>query len=225
MSFWTHAEEATKGVVREEDFEAIAYRLISEQVLYEADRKSRTAYGLVREFDAEFKRALAPLGIVLRFNTNLRYVCAIPLRIKQPATVEQTLLALVLRKIHDEESRIANHNEDGEVECDLVTLGIKYRQSTGGRELPSGTRLLTLITSMRRWGIARSETDDRAVVAASVEQPYVVLIRPGIVEVLGEAALERLAAWASAKNADPLTEAHAAAGGVDTEEDGEDFDV
>ena len=68
MSFWTHAEEATKGVVHEEDFEAIAYRLISEPVLYQADRRSRTAYGLVREFDAEFKRALAPLGIVLRFN-------------------------------------------------------------------------------------------------------------------------------------------------------------
>lgn len=225
MSFWSNAEEATKGVVREEDFEAIAYRLISEQVLYQADRRSRTAYGLVREFNADFKRALAPLGIVLRFNNNLRYVCAIPSRIKQPATVEQTLLALVLRKIHDEESRIANHNEDGEVECDLVTLGIKYRQSTGGRELPSGTRLLSLITSMRRWGIARSETDDRAVVAANVEQPYVILIRPGIVEVLGEAALERLAAWASAKSTDPLAEAHAAAGRADTEEDGEEFDV
>jgi len=222
MSFWTNAEEATNGVVREEDFEAIAYRLISEQVLYQADRKSRTAYGLVRDFDAEFKRALAPLGIVLKFNSNLRYVCAIPTRIRQPASVEQTLLALVLRKIHDEESRIANHNEDGEVECDLVTLGIKYRQATGGRELPSGNRLLTLMASMRRWGIARSETDERALVIETVEQPYVVIIRPGIVEVLGEAALERLAALASSKGTDLVTTSSDVAA---SDEDGEDTDV
>lgn len=222
MSFWTSAEQATNGVVREEDFEAIAYRLTSEQVLYQADRKSRTAYGLVREFDAEFKRALAPLGISLKFNSNLRYVCAIPTRVRQPASVEQTLLALVLRKIHDEESRIANHNEDGEVECDLVTLGIKYRQATGGRELPSGSRLLTLMASMRRWGIARSETDERALVIEAVEQPYVVIIRPGIVEVLGEAALERLAAFASLKSADAVaTPSDTAA----NNEDGEDTDV
>lgn len=222
MSFWTGAEEATNGAVREEDFEAIAYRLMSEQVLYQADRKSRTAYGLVREFDAEFKRALAPLGIALKFNNNLRYVCAIPTRIRQPASVEHTLLALVLRKIHDEESRIANHNEDGEVECDLVTLGIKYRQATGGRELPSGTRLLTLMASMRRWGIARSETDERALVAEAAEQPYVVIIRPGIVDVLGEAALERLAALASSKGGDVDP---SLGDGADSEQSGEGADV
>lgn len=222
MSFWTNAEEATNGVVREEDFEAIAYRLISEQVLYQADRRSRVAYGLVRDFDAEFKRALAPLGIVLKFNSNLRYICAIPTHTRQPASVEQTLLALVLRKIHEEEFRIANHNEDGEVECDLVTLGIKYRQSTGGRELPSGNRLLTLMASMRRWGIARSETDERSLVIETVEQPYVVIIRPGILEVLGEAALERLAALASSKGTDIVTTSSDVEA---SDEDGEDTDV
>lgn len=222
MSFWTNAEEATKGVVREEDFEAIAYRLISEQVLYQADRKSRTAYGLVREFDTEFKRALAPLGIQLKFNSNLRYVCAIPTRIRQPASVEHTLLALVLRKIHDEESRITNYNEDGEVECDLVTLGIKYRQATGGRELPSGNRLLTLMASMRRWGIARSETDERALLIETAEQPYVIIIRPGIMEVLGETALERLAALASSQGVDVAT---SSTNNAADHEDGENANV
>lgn len=199
MSFWTNAEEATRGVVTEEDFEAIAYRLVSEQVLYQADRKSRTAYGVVREFEADFRRALAPLGIQLKVNSNLRYVCAIPSRPKHPATVEQTLLALVLRKIHEEESRVANHNEDGEVECDLVTLGVKYRQASGGRELPSGSRLMTLMTTLRRWGIARSDADDRALAIEGAEQPYVVIIRPGIVDVMGEAALARLAAFGAAR--------------------------
>ncbi|MCM5680110.1 DUF4194 domain-containing protein [Schlegelella sp. S2-27] len=220
MSFWTNAEQATKGVVTEEDFEAMAYRLVSEQVLYQADRKSRTAYGVIREFEADFRRALAPLGILLKVNSNLRYVCAIPTRPKHPATVEQTLLALVLRKIHDEESRVANHNEDGEVECDLVTLGVKYRQASGGRELPSGSRLMTLMTTLRRWGIARSDTDDRAIAIEGAEQPYVVIIRPGIVEVIGEAALERLAAFGAAKAGDQSGEPSAL---THDDNEGDDF--
>lgn len=62
MSFWTSAAETTGNAVLEEDFEAAAYRLISEQILYAADRGSKVAYGLIRDYQKEFKRARARLN-------------------------------------------------------------------------------------------------------------------------------------------------------------------
>ncbi len=96
MSFWANAVEATKNVVTEDEFEAAANRLVTEQVLYAADRGSKVAYGLIREFERDFKRALEPLGYVVRVNSQLRYACAIPKHAKtSPVSVDQTLLALV----------------------------------------------------------------------------------------------------------------------------------
>lgn len=195
MSFWSAAAEATKNTVTEDDFESAANRLVAEQVLYAADRGSKVAYGLIRDFEREFKRALEPLGYGLRVNSQLRYVCAIPRHAKaSTATVEQTLLALVLRKIFDEDTRNGLHDENGEVACDLVTLEMKYQQVTGGRELASGGKLVALMQWMKRWGIARtSDEDGDQADHHHVDQPYIVVIRPGIADVLGEAPLARIA--------------------------------
>jgi len=198
MSFWTNAIEATRHVATEDDFESAANRLITEQVLYAADRGSKVAYGLIRDFEREFKRALEPLGYVVRVNSQLRYACAIPKHTKSsPITVDQTLLALVLRKIFDEETRSGHHDENGEVACDLVTLEVKYRQATGGRELAAGGKLATLMQWMRRWGIARIEDEENSQPGHEGDQPYMVIIRPGIADVLGEAALARIALFSS----------------------------
>lgn len=194
MSFWGNAVEATKNVVTEDDFESAANRLVTEQVLYAADRGSKVAYGLIRDFERDFKRALEPLGYAVRVNSQLRYACAIPKHAKySPVTVDQTLLALVLRKIFDEETRNGHHDENGEVACDLVTLEVKYKQTTNGRELATGGKLVALMQWMRRWGIARVADEDADHFGHAADQPFVVIIRPGIAEVLGEAALARIA--------------------------------
>lgn len=194
MSFWANAVEGTRNAVTEDDFEAAANRLVTEQVLYAADRGSKVAYGLIRDFERDFKRALEPLGYAVRVNSQLRYACAIPKHAKSsPVTVEQTLLALVLRKIFDEETRNGHHDENGEVACDLVTLEVKYKQTTGGRELATGGKLAALMQWMRRWGIARVSDEEGDQLGHYVDQPYMVIIRPGIAEVLGEAALTRIA--------------------------------
>ena len=190
MSFWANAVEATRNVATEDDFEAAANRLITEQVLYAADRGSRVAYGLIRDFEREFKRALEPLGYVVRINSQLRYACAIPKHTKSsPVTVE--------RKIFDEETRNGHHDENGEVACDLVTLEVKYKQTTGGRELATGGKLVALMQWMRRWGIARVDDEGSSLPGHDGDQPYMVIIRPGIAEVLGEAALARIALFSN----------------------------
>ena len=198
MSFWESAAESTKNVVTEDEFEGAANRLVTEQVLYAADRGSKLAYGLIRDFEREFKRALDPLGYAVRVNSQLRYACAIPKHAKtSPVTVDQTLLALVLRRIFDEETRCGHHVENGVVTCDLVTLEVKYKQATGGRELANGGKLVALMQWMRRWGIARVSDEEISQFGHDADQPYVVIIRPGIADVLGEAALARIARFSS----------------------------
>jgi len=198
MSFWENAVEATRGVATVEMLEGIAYRLLSEQAIYAVDHGSKTAYAYVTQFERDFRRALEPMGVVLKVNSQLRYVCAYPKHEKaSSATVEQTLLALVLRMIYDEGARVGLQNEHGEVACDLVELDEKYKQSSH-RELASGSKLRELMRSMKRWGIARLQDDQMAPIDASApEQPFSIVIRPAIADILGETALTRLALFAA----------------------------
>ena len=197
MSFWENAVASADGMT-EDDFEQAASRLITEQVLYAADYRSKVAYALIRDFEREFRRALEPLGYRLHINGQLRYACAIPRHSRNAvASVKQTLLALVLRHIFDEETRSGHHDEHGEVACDLVTLTVKYQQITG-RELESGGKLQELLRWMQRWGLARLVDDGGDYAGAELHQPYAVIIRPGIAEVLGETALLQLARFAEA---------------------------
>jgi hypothetical protein len=70
---------------------------------------------------------------------------------------------------------------------------------------------------MRRWGIARLSDEDGSQPGDDADQPYVVVIRPGIAEVLGEAALARIALFT-----DPNAEVESVDGAVtpDMEEGG-----
>ena len=129
-------------------------------------------------------------------NRQLRYACAIPDNGRAgTANTAQTLLALVLRKIYDEQARTGQLNDDGEVICDAVELEEKYRLSTAGkRELPGRGELDGLVRTLRRWGIVRKVEDHELPdSAASDIQPYVLAIRPAIVDLLGETAITRLA--------------------------------
>lgn len=193
---WEILASRTDGQHTAEEFEAAAYRLVVEQVIYYADRHSRAAYWLIERFERDFKQALAPLGVTLEINRQMRYAFAKPQHAKSgTASVAQTLLALVLRGIYDESARLGQFTDDGEVVCDLVELGEKYRLMTG-RELPGKGEFATLMRSMKRWGIAKKsdESIDGSAEFDS-EQSYAVIIRPAIAEILGEAALIRLAQW------------------------------
>lgn len=197
---WEALMSRSDGLNTEEEFESAAYRLVCEQVLYYVDRGSRVAYGLVERYEREFKSVLAPMGIDLQVNRQLRYACAIPRHAKTSyASVGQTLLALVLRHIYDESARLGDLSDDGEVVCDLVDLQEKYRLLTQ-RELPGKGELDALLSMLARWGLARRATEEAQAGVDSdgyAGQPYVVMIRPAIVDVLGEAALHRLGLWTS----------------------------
>lgn len=203
--YWESLASREDSMHTPEEFEAAAYRLVTEQVLYYADKHSRTAYWLAERYEREFNQALSPLGIVLKVNRQARYAYAMPAHAKSgTATVQQTILALVLRKIFDESARLGQMNDDGEVICDLVDLEEKYRLETH-RELPKKGELDALLGMLKRWGIARTSNELDGVEGdlGPGGQPYVVVIRPAIVEVLGEVALQRLAQWSDFVAAEP----------------------
>lgn len=192
--YWENVAGRTDGQYTSDEFQSTASRLLMEQVLYYADRGSRVAYGMVEEFERDFKHVLSQVGVGLIVNRQLRYACVIPDNGKAgTATVNQTLLALVLRRIYDEQARVGQQSDDGEVVCDMVELVEKYRMIVK-RELPGRGELDPILKVLRRWGLVRKVEDTQETSLPGMhDQPYVLMIRPAIVDLLGETAIAKLA--------------------------------
>jgi uncharacterized protein DUF4194 len=196
MQSWDSIAAGTNGQSTPEDFEQAAYRLVTEQVIYLADKRSRSAYWLIERYERDFKVALRLLGVVLEVNRELRYACAIPRHAKSTTVAtSHTLMGLVLRRIYDDAARNGDMNDHGEVICDFVELGEKYRLMTA-RDLPGKGEIDTTLKQLRRWGIARRMGEDGQPADDGLQDG--IAIRPGIVEVLGQTAIEKLAAWTAA---------------------------
>jgi hypothetical protein len=99
--------------------------------------------------------------------------------------LSETRLALILRRLYDDKMH-ATDIVAGEAFIDLAELERAYKDILH-RELPDHGDLKSLLHAMKRYGIARVEE-------VADEQPFKVIIRPGIVDVLGETALLQLAA-------------------------------
>src|SRR3546814_385841 len=146
--YWELLASRSDGQHTSEELEMTAYRLAVEQVLYYADRHSRTAYWMIERYEREFRQALVPLGIDVQVNHQLRYAYALPKHAKAgTASIAQTVFALVLRAIYDEAASIGQLTEGGEVLCDLVELAEKYRLMSG-KELPTKGKLDALMETM-----------------------------------------------------------------------------
>jgi hypothetical protein len=197
-NYWQDLASDSNGYYLAEDFEATVYRLISDQVIYYADLKSRKAWGIIDQYERSLAKVLAPLGVTLGVDRQLRFAYALP-RHASPtmATVPQTLFALVLRGLYEEGMRAGHLADDsGEIVCDFIELQEKYRLMTG-RELPPKGELESLIRTGKRWGIVRRlEPRDSYLPGVDIEtEDGGIAIRPAIRVILGEAALLQLALW------------------------------
>ena len=184
---WATLSQMSNGVYTVQDFERAAYRLVAEQVLYASDRLSRTTYHLIEDHFDDFAAALAPLGMRVERNAHYRYVVALPTHGEgAQVSLEETLLLLVLRQRYDEAMRQGRIEEQGEVMVELPDLQEAY-PALAGRAMPDTGILRTLAKTLRRWGVSRlvdSEPDD--------PQPFYLMVRPAIVDVVGEQWLHRL---------------------------------
>lgn len=184
---WSQLSQMSDGVYVVQDFERTAYRLVAEQVLYAADRHSRSAYHLVETYFGDFAAALAPLGIRLERNAHYRYVVALPEHAEGvPVTLDETLLLLILRQRYDETMRQGRIEEQGEVVVELPELQEAYPALTG-RPMPEVGALRALARTLKRWGVCRLIDSD-----ADELQPFHLRVRPAIVEIVGAQWLQRL---------------------------------
>lgn len=184
---WAHLSQLSGDLYLPQDFERAAYRLVTEQVLYSSDRLSRNAYHLVETYFGDFAAALEPLGIRLERNAHYRYVVALPTHGEGTAvSLEQTLLLLVLRHRYDAAMRQGQIEDQGEVIVELAELQEAY-QALAGRPMPELGPLRDALRTLRRWSVSRimdCEPDD--------PQPFRIVVRPAIVEIVGAQWLQRL---------------------------------
>lgn len=184
---WATLSQMSNGVYTVQDFERAAYRLVTEQVLYASDRLSRTTYHLIEDHFDDVVAALAPLGMRIERNAHYRYVVALPAHGEgTQVSLDETLLLLVLRQRYDEAMRQGQIEEQGEVMVELPDLQEAY-PALIGRAMPDTGTLRTLAKTLRRWGVSRlveSEPDDT--------QPFHLMVRPAIVDIVGEQWLHRL---------------------------------
>jgi hypothetical protein len=197
MSHWERL--ATQSQIHaESDYQKAGYRLVMEQVLYASDSRSRTAYELIVRHRKEYDALLAQLGMTITHNPHMGYVVVTPSQyVADKMRLSETRLALVLRRLYDDKMHVAEI-VGGEAFVDMIELERAYKDLLN-RELPASSALNEQLQAMKRYGIARLEdTHD--------EQRQQVVIRPGIVDVLGETALLQLAAHANALEEDALDE-------------------
>lgn len=180
------------------DYQRAAYRLMMEQVLYASDRKSRTAYDMIVKHIGVYRELLDKFGMIVIHNHHLSYLVATPSQyVAEKMRLPETRLALILRRLYDDKMH-ATDIVAGEAFIDLAELERAYKDILH-RDLPDQSELKTLLVAMKRYGIARIED-------VADEQPFQIIIRPGIVDVLGETALLQLAAHAQTDDEDVTDE-------------------
>lgn len=197
MSQW--GRFAAQGQIHaESDYQKAGYRLVMEQVLYAGDPRSRIAYELVVKHRKEYDALLAQLGMTITHNPHMGYVIATPSQyVAEKMRLSETRLALVLRRLYDDKMHVTEI-VGGEAFIDMIELERAYKDLLN-RELPTTSVLNEQLQAMKRYGIARLEdTGD--------EQRQQVVIRPAIVDVLGETALLQLAAHANAQEVEESDE-------------------
>lgn len=188
MITWERLAEQSQGMYVPTDYQQAAYRLMMEQVLYAVDRGSRLPYDLIVKHFGAYKELFARFGMELHHNHFHSYVAAVPtVSVAGKMRLAETRMALVLRRLYDDKMHAADIVA-GEAFIELEELERTYKELLK-RDLPDRGDLRELIGIMKRYGIARLEELEEG-------QPFQVVVRPGIAEVLGETALLQLAAHA-----------------------------
>ncbi|MBJ2287716.1 hypothetical protein JFT66_26585 [Pseudomonas sp. MF6755] len=101
-SHWQDLASNSNGYYEEDDFALATYRLVTDQVIYHSDLKSRKAFGIIDQYERHIAKALAPLGVTIGVDRQLLYAYALPQHPSPTtATIPQTMFALVLRGLYE----------------------------------------------------------------------------------------------------------------------------
>jgi hypothetical protein len=187
MANWERLAAQSNGLYEEQDYQQAAYRLMMEQVIYAGDRGGRVPYELVTRHLGAFRDVFEQFGMTITHNPHHGYVVAIPRHaFGARMRLEETRLALLLRRVYDDRINAVDI-VDGEAFVTLEELEQLYKDLLG-RQLPDRGEMRDLVRSLKRNGMARE-------IEAEDDQPFQIVIRPAITDILGQTALLQLAAY------------------------------
>ncbi|MDD5299426.1 MAG: DUF4194 domain-containing protein [Gallionella sp.] len=183
-----------EDVIREDDpyevsdFRNAAYHLLTSQIIYESAHGQGITYRLIDRYRESFKEAFDLFGLSLKFDSDYRYIAAIPTANKQPPMrLADALILLVLRKAYHEQA-IRGNLDMGHAVLSIEEMREIYRVETG-RELPSEVgNLKEALAPMKSFGVVRIMQAD-----SGSDQPFDITILPGITALVNEGTLARLA--------------------------------
>lgn len=175
-----------------QDFRNAAYQLLSSQILYETTTGQGASYRLIDRYRDAFREAFDLFGVALKFDSDYRYIAAIPNAEKQLAMPKSdALLLLVLRKGYHEQA-LQGNLDAGVAVLSIEELRELHRAETS-RELPKEVGdLKDILGRMRAFGVARLPPTE-----SGSEQPFDIAILPGITALVSEVALGRLTEYAA----------------------------
>lgn len=177
-----------------DDLRRAGYRLVMDQVIYGSDTRSRTTYEILIKFLGSYRELLGSLGMTVIHNPHMSYVVAVPNQyVAEKMRLSETRLALVLRSLYNDKM-YATEIVAGEAHVTIHDLEAAYKDLMK-KELPDNALLRDILLALKRYGLLRLEE-------AHDEQPFTVVVRPGIVDVLGETALLQLATHAPSDTSD-----------------------
>lgn len=180
-----------------EDFKSAAYRLVTEQALYEDSNKQRLSYRIIKEHENAYREVCALLGMNLTISAGMGFCCASPVHVRNtPLPLAQTLLVLVLRKLYHQ-AMASGQTEQGRALVSVEELNLTYEKSTN-RTLPTSRKELTaLMGVMKRFGIARTRRTE-----PGDPQPLAIEILPTIEVLIDEGFSAELDAHAKTQSPD-----------------------
>lgn len=174
------------------DFRNAAYQLLTSQIIYENAHGQGVSYRLIDRYREPFCEAFDLMGLSLKFDSDYRYIAAIPTADKQPSMkLEDALMLLVLRKAYHEQA-LRGNLDAGSAVLSIEELNEMYRAETA-RELPTKVgELKELLAPMKSFGVIKVTQAD-----SGSDQPFDISILPGIVALVSEGTLSRLAEYAA----------------------------
>lgn len=168
-----------------------AFQLLSCQILYETTSRHAASYRLIERYLSAFREVFDLIGVQIHLNSTYRYLAAVPMASKMPEMRKtDAMLLLVLRKAYHEQ---ASHGslDHGEAVLGIDELQEVYRVETG-RELPGEKGALeAALAPMKACGAIKLRDADS-------DQPFDVVILPGIEALVNEGTLARLSEFSVA---------------------------
>lgn len=191
---WSAIAEASNGLYEIADFKGALYQLVVQQCLYLRHQGQAVAYRLVSSYRREFEEALDLMGLRLGFSDRFEY-CYVTqdTGALSAMDLQETLFLLTLRHVYHLRASAGDLTVDGEAIISIPEFEESFKLLCQRNLDTKAESLKSMLRMANRHGLAKSSP-----APMGDPQPFVILILPGVTDVLSEHAVSRFGAHINA---------------------------